>query len=1355
MSRPSTPLPQSAIVDGSFGISPPQQATHGSPTSTLLPVLDGTITNLSETASPNGTFPLFEQPPSGNEVTGMTADTPQFSLTPEGALEYPVTVDALTLKNHLGKNKTLAVLPVENGEVASNKDMDSKLLSTEAGAPPDSGSNVISEGSKGLQSALSLKKPPTHVANQPVLSFVDQSNNAVTQRMLEAEWCNLAPRRYAGTAAHDKNLSLSARVGLILMSSSWVIFPLLIINILIDVLIVCLFAFGNPETNGAVTITSYELRGQGHLFFVNSGLTFVGFVTYLPCAHFLLGYRSVPSIIIFGLTAYQLALMIMYGYARSYGPYVEEKGYAINGENGPIVVQLIYVPYFIRLWGAQAHVKILTSVLAWRTGLDRLKILRDLFSGIAIFIAAIITSAGLFQLVEFEMSGNEYSLLDTVYWAFVTFTTVGYGDISPKSQVSMLLVIILIFIGLIVVPEFLNVLEYVSRMWPKFNRYSSSGRRHVVVSADITFKELKMLLDEMSFVDKFTDMVFVSSAGFSDKCYNLLRDSRYRTRLTLIEGSIRDRSVLARARAKQANAAILMSAKYSVAMRGDYATLRDSVSLRNFDRNLPQYLWLKYGTHDHLLDGVFCVTHGLRFLRTFLATASVLPGVIPFVVNLIRTQSQSQRLSGREKRGKIRSVCTGVFGGFMPVESSSSDEDKSDDEDILTRQFNTHPRSPTSSEQNQQRTPSRRSSQTTASTLNSEESNLAGLQQQKFKRLHFPVELTSQLATDPDILRRAFSKKYIGDWELLYGIGRFNSLQVVGVPDAYVGKSILVCILHAHLRSRTLIVGVIRNGELNVMPTVDDPYRKSTPQDPSSTTSGQTLLSIAKGDKLLTIMPRVLRRKFTEDVSSGDVEECSDMMNMGMRFTMDTLHGSIWGDDGGLGGGAPDSTNSPFRREPSPSSPAGNFPRSLAADAEAKLKEEDFRSQKRKESKEHFLILDVPTELRDPGYTQYERDLSERTRLWNLSLIMRSILGVHQNSKITLISPLPLTKKFHLEWSRQGFPPLDFIQGSALNSHTVQNAISVDQIGSNSYKTQGVIIFTSSQGARSLGDAPLLGSFTSVRKVLSNKGRQLSYDTQVVMELSTFSACNLVGPFYDDLRLRRVSEEDFQMSIPFMTGKVFATDMLQPILIQTYGNSFVSEFFATLFNLTTSRRRQQSHTRQSTTHCKPPSEDDEYDMLDIACMGGVSGAFDSDPSPQAISSPADSLDNPWERRRLRREQSFTDRANPRLLSSHLLSANNAVKFRVYTNKRLKFTTFGEVFQHLLLSRGMLAFGIFRRFPMQLEGNPRYMITNPPPSAFLSVTDHIYCFIPWKPSAAEESASSDVEDGTNPTDSSDA
>lgn len=56
-----------------------------------------------------------------------------------------------------------------------------------------------------------------------------------------------------------------------------------------------------------------------------------------------------------------------------------------------------------------------------------------------------------------ERAGKNLSLFDSFYFCIVTFSTVGYGDVTPQIWPSQLLVVILICVALVVLP--LQVME--------------------------------------------------------------------------------------------------------------------------------------------------------------------------------------------------------------------------------------------------------------------------------------------------------------------------------------------------------------------------------------------------------------------------------------------------------------------------------------------------------------------------------------------------------------------------------------------------------------------------------------------------------------------------------------------------------------------------------------------------------------------------------------------------------------------------------------------------------------------------------------------------------------------------------
>jgi hypothetical protein len=67
----------------------------------------------------------------------------------------------------------------------------------------------------------------------------------------------------------------------------------------------------------------------------------------------------------------------------------------------------------------------------------------ELTSPILAFLALVIIIVGLF------VGRREgWPWLDAIYWAFITATTVGYGDLRPTKRISRLLAVLTGFLGL-------------------------------------------------------------------------------------------------------------------------------------------------------------------------------------------------------------------------------------------------------------------------------------------------------------------------------------------------------------------------------------------------------------------------------------------------------------------------------------------------------------------------------------------------------------------------------------------------------------------------------------------------------------------------------------------------------------------------------------------------------------------------------------------------------------------------------------------------------------------------------------------------------------------------------------------
>jgi voltage-gated potassium channel len=58
-------------------------------------------------------------------------------------------------------------------------------------------------------------------------------------------------------------------------------------------------------------------------------------------------------------------------------------------------------------------------------------------------------SAAILYLGHFVGRWEGWSRLDTIYWSFMTVTTVGYGDLRPVDRRSKVIAIVIAFLGLI------------------------------------------------------------------------------------------------------------------------------------------------------------------------------------------------------------------------------------------------------------------------------------------------------------------------------------------------------------------------------------------------------------------------------------------------------------------------------------------------------------------------------------------------------------------------------------------------------------------------------------------------------------------------------------------------------------------------------------------------------------------------------------------------------------------------------------------------------------------------------------------------------------------------------------------
>jgi voltage-gated potassium channel len=143
------------------------------------------------------------------------------------------------------------------------------------------------------------------------------------------------------------------------------------------------------------------------------------------------------------------------------------------------ILAIFAIEYGLRFWAAESKIRYLFSLYAlidlltilpffigladisfirvfrWFRILRLLRLLKNqsLFGQISTADGIIFVYSGLIYQAEHDLNPQNFgTFLDAIYFAVVTMTTVGFGDVAPISEVGRLLTIMMIFTGIALIP---------------------------------------------------------------------------------------------------------------------------------------------------------------------------------------------------------------------------------------------------------------------------------------------------------------------------------------------------------------------------------------------------------------------------------------------------------------------------------------------------------------------------------------------------------------------------------------------------------------------------------------------------------------------------------------------------------------------------------------------------------------------------------------------------------------------------------------------------------------------------------------------------------------------------------------
>jgi len=311
----------------------------------------------------------------------------------------------------------------------------------------------------------------------------------------------------------------------------------------------------------------------------------------------------------------------------------------------------------------------------------------DILSLLSYFLIFWIASSGALYVLEvtgdpwhdFATRRCDLAFPDYVYFLIVTITTVGYGDISPDTEVGRIFVSLLIIVGIILVAY---ATPTISELLESYSQYSGSytqvtDANHVVVSGHINAESIRYFLTDFLHPDRkdnYTKVLILHPKEPDTDLKTVIR-KKYR-RVKYFKGSVMNSNDLNRVKITRATAAIILTPNYSLNPESeDESNLMRVVSIKNTCNNakvIVQVLQLnslqqlvRIPSWDPSRDTAICKS---ALKLGLMAQNCFCPGISTLLSNLIYTTSESGADDGwQAEYMKGKPVCEWHMNSFVHI----------------------------------------------------------------------------------------------------------------------------------------------------------------------------------------------------------------------------------------------------------------------------------------------------------------------------------------------------------------------------------------------------------------------------------------------------------------------------------------------------------------------------------------------------------------------------------------------------------------------------------------------------------------------------------------------------------------
>uniref|UniRef100_A0A8C6TRW3 RCK N-terminal domain-containing protein n=1 Tax=Neogobius melanostomus TaxID=47308 RepID=A0A8C6TRW3_9GOBI len=306
-------------------------------------------------------------------------------------------------------------------------------------------------------------------------------------------------------------------------------------------------------------------------------------------------------------------------------------------------VRNLFIPVFLNCWLAKHALENMINDL--HRAIQRTH--SAMFNQVVILISTLVCLmfTCICGIQHLERAGNNLTLFDSLYFCVVTFSTVGFGDVTPQIWPSQLLVVIMIFVALIVLPIQFEQLAFLwmerQKSGGNYSRYRAQTEKHVVLCVSCLKIDLLMdFLNEFFAHPRLQDyyVVILCPAEMDVQVRRVLHVPLWAQRVIYLQGSALKDQDLMRAKMDDAEACFILSNRFEVdRIAADHQTILRAWAVKDFAPNCPLYVQIlkpENKFHVKFADHVVCEE---EFKYAMLALNCVCPGTSTLITLLIHS----------------------------------------------------------------------------------------------------------------------------------------------------------------------------------------------------------------------------------------------------------------------------------------------------------------------------------------------------------------------------------------------------------------------------------------------------------------------------------------------------------------------------------------------------------------------------------------------------------------------------------------------------------------------------------------------------------------------------------------------